>query len=171
MSTASLRLFVALWPDAALRNALAARRDAVPWPAGTRPTPDDKLHITLHFIGSWPAAALPRLEEALTAVPPAPRFELELETVAAWPNGLVVLLARHVPPPLAELHARLAAALQSLGIEIDRRRLRPHATLARHCPHRFDLPAPEPLRWPVRGFALVQSVPAGGYRVVRRCAS
>ncbi|MBL8287664.1 MAG: RNA 2',3'-cyclic phosphodiesterase [Rubrivivax sp.] len=160
-----MRLFVALWPDAAVRAAIASRRDAIAWPAGTRATPDDKLHITLHFIGSWPAAALSRLTEALAAVPPGPAFELELGPVAAWPNGLVVLLARTVPPPLSDLHSRLSEALRSLGVEIDRRRLRPHVTLARHGPRRIEAPAWPPLRWAVQGFALVESA-AGRYRVV-----
>lgn len=166
-TTASVRLFVALWPDAAARAALAGRRDSIAWPAGTRPTPDDKLHITLHFIGSWPAAALPRLVDALAAVPAGPGFELEFGPAAAWPNGLVVLPALAVPAPLAQLHARLAATLQSLGIEVERRRLRPHVTLARNSPRRFEEPACKPLRWPVRGFALVESA-AGRYRIVQR---
>lgn len=167
-SATSLRLFVALWPQASVRATLAACRDRIAWPAGARPTPDDKLHLTLQFIGEQPAPALPRLAEVLAAAVPAPLFELALAPLAHWPNGLVVLLAAQpAPPALGALHARLAGALQALGIEVERRRLLPHVTLARNCSQRVELPAPQPLRWPVDGFALVQSAPGGRYRVVR----
>jgi hypothetical protein len=35
----SKRLFIALWPDARVRAALAARRDAWQWPPGATPVP------------------------------------------------------------------------------------------------------------------------------------
>jgi 2'-5' RNA ligase len=49
----TVRLFTALWPDAAVRARLVALRDAWRWPAGARPVADAKLHATLHFIGSF----------------------------------------------------------------------------------------------------------------------
>lgn len=162
----SARLFVALWPDAALRSALAMRRDALAWPAMARPTPDEKLHATLQFIGTVPAATLAALEAALDVRgPPA---QVHFDQAELWPGGLVVLLARTVPPALRELHALLGEALRDLGLPVERRALCPHVTLARRCEAPVALPAFEPLRWPVRGWALVESAPAGSYRVIRR---
>jgi 2'-5' RNA ligase len=48
----TLRLFIALWPTPAVRAAVAARRDAVGWPAGAAPVRNERLHMTLHFLGA-----------------------------------------------------------------------------------------------------------------------
>ena len=55
---APARLFVALWPNAAVRKALAACRDACTWPAGAAVVATPKLHMTLHFIGEVAADRL-----------------------------------------------------------------------------------------------------------------
>lgn len=163
---ATLRLFTALWPDRATRRALAACRDAVPWPPGTRPTPTGKLHMTLHFLGAVPASRLPALQAALAL--PVPAFELQLGVVKAWPGGLVVLEPAHPPTALAGLHAALGMALRGLGLPVEQRAFRPHVTLARHAPALATLPAvATPLPWCVDGHALVQSTPQGRYRVLR----
>lgn len=163
---ATLRLFTALWPDRATRRALAACRDAVPWPPGTRPTPTDKLHLTLHFLGAVPASRLAALQGALDL--PAKAFELRLDVVNAWPGGLVVLQSAHPPAALAGLHAALGTALRGLGLPVEQRAFRPHVTLARHALASATLPAmAAPLPWRVEGHALVHSTPQGRYRVLR----
>lgn len=162
----TLRLFLALWPDEAVQAALQARRDRIAWPAGARPTAGERLHLTLHFLGGVPAARLALLEAALAV--PCAAFQFTLDRLRAWPRGLVVLDAgAPAPPALLSLHTSLAAALRGLGLPVERRALRPHVTLARHCPAGLSLPEVEPLCWPVEGHALVQSTPAG-YRVLRR---
>ncbi|MCW5636182.1 MAG: RNA 2',3'-cyclic phosphodiesterase [Rubrivivax sp.] len=167
---ASLRLFVALWPDEAARAALVQWRDAMACPAPAQPTRRDKLHLTLHFIGAVAAARLRELADGL-ALPP-PRFELCLDRIAAWHGGIVALQPTRLPEPLAELHGRLAAALRQLGLPVEARRFRPHVTLARHAravpPHHA---APPPVRWAVDGYALVESTRAGDYVVQRRYAA
>jgi len=61
----TVRLFTALWPDAAVRARLVALRDAWRWPAGARPVADAKLHATLHFMGSFRRDRQAALREAL----------------------------------------------------------------------------------------------------------
>ena len=46
-----MRLFLALWPDAAERQRLAAAQTAWPWPPQTAPVPPERLHLTLHYLG------------------------------------------------------------------------------------------------------------------------
>lgn len=153
--TATQRLFLALWPGAALRASLTALRDLQPWPQRAAPVASERLHLTLHFLGEVPAARVPPLQAAL-AVPLA-RFVLPLDCVACWAGGLVVLEASRPPPALLALHAALADALRAAGLPASGRALRPHVTLARHAVgHRPRAPA-RALRWPVTGFELVRS--------------
>ena len=123
------RLFLALWPDPALRRRLVERRDAWAWPKSATPVHADKLHLTLHFLGALPEERLPELLEAF-AVPFEP-FRLELTHATLWHNGIAVLEPEHVPPALPALHARLSSALLALGLPPEARSYRPHVTMAR----------------------------------------
>ncbi|MBE7420029.1 MAG: 2'-5' RNA ligase family protein [Ideonella sp.] len=161
----SLRLFVALWPGPALRAALAARRDAIAWPAGAAPVPDAQLHLTLHFIGHVDATRLPQLVAGLWL--PPPRLRLQLGEPVHWPHGLVVLPVAEPPDALLALHASLATALVGLGLTVERRAFRPHVTLARRAGGaRLGSAGPLP-RWTAQGYALAASA-GGRYRVLAR---
>jgi 2'-5' RNA ligase len=164
----SARLFLALWPGPRVRRALAACRDGTPWPAGASPTATDKLHLTLHFIGSVPAGRVPEIAAALPV--PVQPFELVLDIAEAWPHGLAVLRPAAPPPRLQQLHADLAAMLRRLGLRVESRAFRPHVTLARRAPPGPPVAPAEPLRWRVGDYALVQSRPDGRYAVLRRYA-
>lgn len=161
---ATLRLFVALWPDPEVRQALAACRDGAIRPAGAAPTPTAKLHLTLHFIGSTPAARVAGLAAALCR--PVAAFSLRLDRVERWRSGVAVLRPSAVPEPLRQMHADLGRLLQRLGLPVEPRAFRPHVTLARHV-----APGPPaavcPVHWPVQGAVLVQSLGDGRYRVLQ----
>jgi 2'-5' RNA ligase len=149
------RLFVALWPDAAVRAALAAWRDACTWPAGAAVVATPKLHMTLHFIGDVAADRLPAIVQGLHV--PRQRFELVLDQCVAWPGGLVVLQPGETPAALLALHAAGADALRALALPVKRRPLRAHVTLARGAAGASLRQAAKPLRWPVHEAALVRS--------------
>ncbi|GAB3427274.1 RNA 2',3'-cyclic phosphodiesterase [Massilia solisilvae] len=162
---ATTRLFLALWPDPAIREALRAWRDAWTWPVGAVPVSTDKLHMTLHFLGNQPSVRVPELVAGL-AVPLAP-FRLELGVPKAWPGGIAVLEPFHVPGALLQLHAGLSTALLSLGLSLEPRAYRPHVTMARRA-GQATLPAQAPpLAWDISGYALVASR-LGGYDVLAR---
>jgi 2'-5' RNA ligase len=159
-------LFIALWPTPAVRAGLCARRDAIGWPPPARVVSDQRLHLTLHFIGAVPSALWPHLLTALQV--PCSGFELQLGAAQPWPHGLVVLPATSAPPPLSALHAALAGALAGLGLPVERRALRPHVTLARRADGAV-LPTPATaLRWRSNSYVLVNSDPVDGYRVLAR---
>jgi 2'-5' RNA ligase len=162
---ASARLFIALWPTPALRRALAAEQRRWQWPAGAALTAADKLHLTLHFIGAVPAARVAAVAEGLRL--PCPRFTLVLDHAEVWPNRCAVLGASDVPAPLAALHGALADALRALQLPVEPRALRPHVTLARKARGAVAPAQPFELRWPVRGYALMQSA-AGRYTPIAR---
>ncbi len=160
-----LRVFLALWPDAHTCRSLAAWRDAQAWPDGVRPTPDHKLHLTLHFMGSQPAA---RVAELAAALPPPPQpFSLVLSTAQVWRGGLVALCPREIPAALALWHGQLAGLLRALALPVEARPFRPHVTVARDARPRPVLAAPAPLEWPVHRLVLVESTTEGRYRILR----
>ena len=161
-----LRLFIALWPTPAVRAGLCARRDAIGWPPQARVESDQRLHLTLHFIGPVPSALWPHLLPALQ-VPCAP-IDLELGAALPWPRGLVVLPATSLPQPLDALQATLAGALAALDLPVERRAFRPHVTLARRAEGAVLPTAGAPLRWRCNGYVLVNSDPVDGYRVLAR---
>ncbi len=169
------RLFLALWPDAALREAIVAvTRDYLPIHAGRRVAPA-KLHLTLAFLGSVDAGQQACVEAAAAAVAdskPA-SFVLQLDRIGFWRRPQVLWLgASQTPPALSELVARLNAALPACGYQPESRPYAAHMTLMRKL--RRGPPASRlsvPVDWPVHDFALVASrtLPEGAsYTVLTR---
>jgi 2'-5' RNA ligase len=163
-----VRLFVALWPGPRSRDALFACREGWQWPPRAALVPHERLHLTLHFLGAVPRERLPVVGDGL-ALPLRP-FGLAFGRAELWPHGIAVLCPQHTPEPLRQLHAALAEALTRLGLPPEVRAFRPHVTLARHAAGAVLPPELPAWRWPVRGYALVESVsrPTLAYRVLRR---
>ena len=122
------------------------------------------MHLTLHFIGPVARERVPELA-ALLALP-APRFTLALGHAELWPHGLALCCPVAVPPALAALHANLAGALQAAGLPVEARPFRPHLTLARKAAGACAPVEALTLRWPVQGYALMES--RNGYHRVAR---
>jgi RNA 2',3'-cyclic 3'-phosphodiesterase len=162
------RLFLALWPDEAIRRELVRRRDAWNWPSGASPVADAKLHVTLHFLGSVDEARIPELMEGFN-VPYAP-FELELDTAKVWHQSIAVLEPSSKPPQLLDLHAALELEVARMGLEVEDRLYKPHVTMARRAGGATPPEGMEPVRWTVDGYALVQSKMGDGgeYHVLHR---
>lgn len=162
----ALRLFIALWPDDGLREALAAAQGGWRWPPGARPVPAEKLHLTLHFLGAQPADRLPRLRQAIDAEQGF-GCDLVLDHAACWRNGVAVLEPRTPPPVLAALHRALGASLAAMAITPEDRPWKPHVTLARDAGGATVPAALSPLRWRTGAPVLVESLSGrGGYRVL-----
>lgn len=165
---ATARLFLALWPDAAVRAALGAQQSLWHWPEGAAPEAAQRLHLTLHFIGAVALDRLPALRAGLAvAMPPV---ALEWGRAELWRHGLAVLEPLAVPPALRSLHADLARALQALTLPVESRAFRPHVTLARRAHGAVPPPPAPPWRWDARGYVLVRSHGGaqGGYEVLER---
>jgi RNA 2',3'-cyclic 3'-phosphodiesterase len=165
-----VRLFLALWPDAATRAAIQAWQRAWVWPAAAAPVKAERMHITLHFIGSVAAERMPQLHTGLRV--PLEPFEFDLVRADVWPNTVAVLEPERTPPEMMRLHQRLAEALRGLDLPVETRPFRPHVTLARRA--RGATPPAEAagVRWKVDGgYVLAQSLPAAtGYEILRRFA-
>ncbi|WP_426107202.1 RNA 2',3'-cyclic phosphodiesterase [Massilia sp. TSP1-1-2] len=161
--TPAPRLFIALLPDPAVRNHLAAWRDACSWPCSATPVKTARLHLTLHFLGDVPLTRLPELQV------PCESFSLRLTHAALWPHGIAVLEPDTVPPALHALHANLQAALHAAGLAVDQRPYRPHVTLARRATGAALPDAARSVNWPIHAYHLMSSAPAsdGSYTTLQ----
>jgi RNA 2',3'-cyclic 3'-phosphodiesterase len=147
---ATARLFVAVDPPPDIRTELAewARRlrsaTRAAWPL--RVLEPDSLHLTLCFLGTRPVAEIAALAAAL-APAAGPLGELRVGAPLLLPPRRPRSLAVEIHDDsgaLVALHARLSAELTRVsGWQPERRRLRPHVTLARMGRGVRGAPAPE----------------------------
>lgn len=157
------RLFFALWPDAAIRGEIV-RRQSVLDTAGRR-VPDHNLHLTLLFLGNQPADNLPVIIQNAGKIG-GEAFELTLDHFGWFARARVAWLGGQPPEAGQALVAGLEAAMSGSEVKFDRRPWRPHVTLFRKVARKPEFPEFPPLAWPVREFALVESVPGQPYRVL-----
>ena len=158
------RLFIGLWPDDAMRDALQRHAEGWAWTPPSRRVSRTKLHLTLHFLGGVPRQRVPDLVQGL-----AVRFEpfaLRLDHAEVWRNQVAVLCPRSVPDELVELYDRLAHALARLQVVGAREELVPHVTLARHAKGSQPAVGSDAIRWQVNGYALVESTADSRYQVL-----
>jgi 2'-5' RNA ligase len=161
------RLFFALWPDPQVRAQLAAV--ARHW--ARRPIADDKLHMTLLFLGGRSEQERTCFCQAASEIQCEP-FDLQLNYLSGWPRaGIQWLGTSQIPGVLSGLVDSLTAGLGPCGFEAERRPFVPHITLARKVRKPKVKAGLEAIHWPVRDFALVESaVVEGGarYEVLQR---
>lgn len=161
------RLFFALWPDARVRAQLVAlSRHWV-----RRPVADDKLHMTLLFLGRRNEQERACFCQAASKIR-CESFDLHLDYLSGWPRaGIQWLGTSQVPGEVTGLVDSLAAVLEPCGFEAEKRPFVPHITLARKVKHPKVKAGLEAIHWPVRDFVLVESaVVEGGasYEVLQR---
>lgn len=165
------RLFLALWPDDAVRARLTEARDFVAAHHRGRPVDPGNLHITLVFLGSADADKR-RCAEAAAARVTAPPFTLILDSLGHWPRPQVSWVgSTSTPEALSELLAQLRRTLGQCGFDLDNRPFRPHVTLLRKARGRPQFPSSlaPPIQWPVTRIYLVASVTrthGAEYRIV-----
>ena len=158
------RLFIGLWPDDAVRDAVCAHQRRWAWPSRAARVRRDKLHLTLHFLGAVPPDRVAGLVQALHG--PFDGFELHLDHTDLFRGGIAVLRTRTVPAELTALHRRLHRTLDALQLASARDHLVPHVTLARKAQDALPPPEPPDIRWQVNGYVLVESRPPAPYRIV-----
>jgi RNA 2',3'-cyclic 3'-phosphodiesterase len=163
MST-PLRLFFALWPDAAACAAVVALVRDVAQHTGGRATREQTLHLTLAFIGDVSPERVPLLEAlGQSAADAAAPFTLTLGIVGGFRDARVAWLGvEPVPTPLAALAARLGTGLAAEGFRVDHRPFAAHVTLVRRCRTLPSRASVAPIAWRVDRLTLVASELASG---------
>jgi 2'-5' RNA ligase len=164
------RLFFALWPESAVRAALADIVATVELPSG-RPTLPPEYHLTLAFLGDLDQERA-QLAQRIGADVSAVGFELVLDQTGWWSGpGVAWLAPSTVVPELRELVAALRRVLRGVGLPVEKRSYHPHLTIARKVTAGPLAGQPFALVWPVREFALIESQPASRTERYRPLAS
>lgn len=131
-----MRLFIAInLPHDVRSEVIAAAstlRDAVPELPWIR---EERLHLTLKFLGEVSDGRVAELSAAVAAVAGQHReFVMALGGIGAFPNfrrARVVWMGIEQEARLELLHHDVELACESLGFELEGRPFRPHLTLAR----------------------------------------
>lgn len=169
------RLFFALWPDDAVRAAIAeVAQRLLPTKAQGRRTRVERLHMTVQFLGDFdspPDTAVDKAIAAAMSIEPPMEIAMTLDRLGNFGRGRVVWLGSSATPgQLLELHRRLGDALAARGLTPKHAdMLVPHVTLARDAREVCDAALPA-LQWRARDFVLVDST-SGEYRILGRWPS
>lgn len=164
------RLFFALWPDAAMREAMMhATRKAARASSG-RPVPAANLHVTLAFLGSVPERQLRELAEIAREAAGGGRLELAFDHLEHWRAAqLLCALPAEASAPVAALARRLQDVLATGGFAPDLKPFRPHVTVVRKVSRPGGIGKIDSVAWSFTELALIESrtVAAGAlYSVV-----
>lgn len=162
------RLFFAVWPDDATRDAVVAVAERFPRNRGRR-VATENLHITLVFLGEVDDARRAMLESRAERVRTSP-FALVLDRSGWWRRPQVTWLAPGTTPePMLELVATLNAVARECGLSVEERAYRAHLTIARRVSRPPTMLQMDPIRWEINGFCLVESTTGetGSYYRIR----
>ncbi len=166
----TLRLFFALWPDDATRDALNRTGKWLHQHWSGRRMRADTLHITLAFLGATPADQLDAVIARADGVRAEP-YSLLLDQAGYWRHNRIGWLgASETPSQHIALVEALNAQLRAAGFPVDARPHVPHVTLVRKSPGEA-VPACRAVSWPVGDFVLLKSVTGSDgahYAVVHR---
>ncbi len=158
-------LFFAILPPHETAIEITERRQVLCGELGLRGTPvaPDRLHITLHPLGSYdalPENLVAAACKAAASVAAAP-FDICFDRVITFKSNAqkkpVTLLPDNEIQPLMELERRLVAALAAAGLKVrPTPKFTPHITLA-YSEEFSGQQAVDPVRWRVNEFALIHS--------------
>ncbi len=149
MPDRSLRLFFALPCPPPLAERIGRWRDDRPLPG--RQVATANLHLTLAFLGQVPSARLEALLDMAAAIEAAP-FDLCLDRLLRWRNGILLLAPSQPPGALLRLRHALRSGLAELELPVETRPFSAHLTLARDAAPLEDAPATPNLRMAGRPF-------------------
>jgi RNA 2',3'-cyclic 3'-phosphodiesterase len=124
-----MRVFLAIDLPKHIRGELERLQENLP--VG-RLVPSDNLHLTLSFLGEQSAAVCEDAHEALSDVHAKP-FYLRLAGLGTFGKNTPQLIYADVErcQELIELERTITRKLRSAGVPFQKRRFRPHVTIAR----------------------------------------
>jgi 2'-5' RNA ligase len=149
-----MRIFFAVWPPPETAGALAAWAREAQHKTGGKATPEEKIHLTLAFLGETdPTRAIAAAKRVS-----AKAHQLPIEHARYWrENNIVWAGPRETPPPLKALFDSLSVELFREEFILERRPFAAHVTLIRKARATKSLPPLPSLDWPINEFVLVRS--------------
>jgi len=154
----TMRVFFALWPDAATRSALDQLGRDMHALCGGRRTRAESIHLTLAFLGEVEETRVAELQ-AMAAQLQSGACDFELSRLGWWRQNRIAWVApESVPQALTDLVNELQSQLQTAGYKRDTRAYLPHVTLLRNADCPEPLATMQPMQWAVRDFVLVKSI-------------
>lgn len=152
-----MRAFVAAWPDAATRGALARLQQSLaPRLAPARPMQPRNLHLTLAFIGEIDSSTAAIVAAAIqVAMPGTIPLAWAIDRIGCFERARVVWAGAAATPSLAAASAQVRGCLDRLAVGYDRKPFVPHVTLYRDA-RRFEVAGPidQPIAWHTELIAL-----------------
>jgi 2'-5' RNA ligase len=148
-----MRCFIALDLSAAATKVLvegAKRLKSLDQRGALRWSDPANYHLTLVFLGQVGAEEIPILCESMKTESVGKRcFDIRLTRLEYFPSArrpkvLAAVVANN--EPLFELHRAMSMASTAIGFSPEKRRFRPHITLARTKAARPLVPLPTPLQ-------------------------
>ena len=133
----SLRSFIALDIPADMQTRLMALANGLrkePYLHGLRWIPADNWHLTLTFLGDQNQETLANLwQQVERALHDCSPVALQVNHIAGFPDAKSPVLAAQLNPlpELLKLQAQIKHCCELLDIALDKRRFKPHITLAR----------------------------------------
>ncbi|MDG3042650.1 RNA 2',3'-cyclic phosphodiesterase [Roseicyclus marinus] len=124
-----MRAFIAIPIPEDVAGALIRLQSALPY---GRPVPEENLHLTLAFLEEAPEAALEDLHEMMSALR-AGAVDIRFTGLDSFTEGErgLVFVAVERSEALQALQDRIAGLCRAAGLDLPRRRFRPHFTLTR----------------------------------------
>src|SRR5579859_479894 len=158
---ARARLFFALCPDPATRDAIYRASRNLAQNSGGRAIPPEQFHLTLAFLGG----VQQELQERVAALAAgtageveAGPFSFELDQLGYWPNSQVIWYGcSHTPEALHGLALKLRRRLQAAALPPAPGKFVPHVTLARWVHKAAPFAPAQRIPWEVREFVLIRS--------------
>ena len=124
------RLFTALEIPADIKEEISRFFYGIP---GTRFLEEEQLHVTLTFIGDADGGLKKDILEVLSQLR-LPAFNVALTGAGVFPPrgpAKILWLGVQAPELLAKLKKSMDASLDTLGVELEKRKFKPHLTIAR----------------------------------------
>jgi RNA 2',3'-cyclic 3'-phosphodiesterase len=130
-----VRLFVALDLSGAVRAEIAAFCEKLhaEFPSA-RWVRSEEIHVTLKFIGEVAEGGVKRIEETLAMVQSGEPVEVNFRGAGFFSDerrSRVLWIGIDAAPNLAEIASQIETRLEPLGIAREKRKYKPHLTLAR----------------------------------------
>jgi 2'-5' RNA ligase len=135
-----MRVFIAVDLPNEIRDELAKlQRELKPATDTARWVSPESIHITLRFIGEIAEKRIEEIDTALTGLTWKP-FSITVRGIGFFPGNRSprVFWAGMEAPTMQNLAEKLDSRMERLGFEKEKRKFRPHITLARARDSRID---------------------------------